>query len=176
MGIPLSGCFKGGEAFGPGQIEDYVLEQRDVFGGLMVSDAVFIFLHEHIFDPVQAVLNAPVLANQTGGLLGRLHLAAQNVVVGLLIRLSFLEALAFTIAPAPEYHKADNAFVVVLPVLPGGKQLAVTVFQSAPVFLTALVLAEGLLSAGLLLEAGQEVDLIGFHLQAVVIARINDGF
>jgi hypothetical protein len=38
------------------------------------------------------------------------------------------------------------------------------------------VLAEGLLSAGLLLEAGQEVDLIGFHLQAVVIARINDGF
>ncbi len=176
MGIAFSSCFKRAKAFGPGQIEDYVLEQRDIFGGLMVSDTVFVFLHEHILHPMQAVLNAPVIANQTGGLLGRLHRAAQDVVVGLLIRLGFLMALAFTVAPAPEYHKADNAFVVLVPVLWGGKELAVAVFQAAPVLLPALVLTKGLLSAGLCLEPGQEVDLVGFHLQAVVIARINDGF
>jgi len=140
----------------------------------MVSDAVLIFLHEHIFHPMQAVLNAPVTANQMGGLLGRLHLAAQNVVVGLLIRLSFLEALAFAIAPAPEHYKTDNAFVVVLPVLRGSKELAVAVFQPAPVLLAALVLTAGLVRVGFLLEAGQEFDLIGFHLQTIVIARIND--
>jgi hypothetical protein len=48
------------------------------------------------------------------------------------------------------------------------------VFQAAPIFLAALVLAEGLLRAGLFLEAGQEFDLIGLHLQAVVMARFND--
>ncbi len=142
----------------------------------MVSDAVFVFLHVDVFDPMQAVLNAPVVANQTGGLLGTTHRAAQDVVVGLLIGLSFLVALVFAIAPAPKHDKADNAFVVLLPVLRGGKELAMTVFQTAPVLLAALVLTQGLLSAGLLLEAGQEFDLVGFHLQAVVIARINDSF
>ena len=176
MSISFSSCFKRGKAFGPGQIQANVLKERDVFGGLMVSDAVFVFLHEHIFDPMQAVLNAPVIANQTGDLLGRLHWAAQDVVVGLLIRLSFLEALAFAIAPAPQHYKADNAFVVLLPVLRSGKELAMAVFQAAPVLLAVVLLAEGLSRAGLCLEAGQEFDLISLHLQAVVITRINDSF
>jgi len=140
----------------------------------MVSDAVFVFLHEHVFHPMQAVLNAPVIANQINGLLSTSHRAAQDVVVGLLIRLGFLVALVFAVAPAPEHDKADNAFVVLLPVLRSGKELAMAVFQAAPIFLAALVLAEGLLRAGLFLEAGQEVDLIGLHLQAVVMARFND--
>jgi hypothetical protein len=96
--------------------------------------------------------------------------------VGLLIRLGFLEAFAFAVTPAPEYYKTGNAFIVLVPILRGDKELAMTVFQPAPVLLATLVLTQGLLSAGLCLEAGQEFDLIGFHLQAVVIARINDGF
>ncbi len=75
MGIAFNSCFKGSKACGPGQIEDYVLNERDVFGGLMVSNAVFVLFHEHVFDPVQTVLNEPVIANQTGGLPGRLHRA-----------------------------------------------------------------------------------------------------
>ena len=107
MTIGLSSQFNGSKAFGLGQIEDYVLEQRDIFGGLMVSNAVLIFLHEHIFHPMQAVLNEPVVADKLGHLLGRGHRAAQDVVVGLLIRLGFLVALVFAVAPAPEHYKAD---------------------------------------------------------------------
>ncbi len=48
--------------------------------------------------------------------------------MGLLIGLSFLEAFAFAVTPAPEYYKTGNAFVVLVPVLRGDKELAMTVF------------------------------------------------
>lgn len=140
----------------------------------MVSDAIVVFLDEHIFHPMQAVLNEPVITNQTGRLMCT-HQATQDVVVGLLIGLGFLVALVFTVAPAPEHHKADQPGKALLPVLWGGKQLTMAVFQAAPVLLWALVLTQGLLNTGLLLEQGREFDLIGFHLQAVVITRFNDG-
>jgi hypothetical protein len=37
----------------------------------------------------------------------------------------------------------------------------------------ALVLAEGLFTGGRLLKVGKEVALVFFHLQAVVIARVD---
>ncbi len=147
-------CFERSKAFGAGQIEDYVLKQRDVFGGLMVSNAVCIFIHQYVFHPMQAVLDEPVVANELGGLLGRGHRATQDVVVGLFIRLGLVMALVFAVAPAPEHDKADNAGVVLLPVLGSGKELAVTVLNAAPVLLLALVLVKRLLGVGLLLEQG----------------------
>lgn len=115
-----------------------------------------------------------MVADELGHLPGRVDLAAQDVVVGLLVRLGFLVALVFAVAPAPEHHKADQPGKVLLPVLPGGKEFAVAVFQAAPVLLAGLVLTKWLLRTGLMLEQGQEFGLIVFDLQAVVIARFND--
>lgn len=100
---------------------------------------------------MQAVLNEPVTADQARSLMCTHH-PTQDVVVGLLIGLGFLVALVFAVAPAPQHYKASNGWKVLLPVLWGGKELAMAVFQAAPVLFGVVLVTEGLLAAGLLLE------------------------
>lgn len=176
MGIALSGIFEGRKAFGFDYIEHHVLEQRDVFSRLLLSDAVVVFVHEHIFDIVETVLNAPVIANQGGRLLSRLHAATQDVVVGLFIRAGFVSRLVLAIAPTPEHDKANNARIVLLPLLGSRIESGVAVLEATPVLLLALVLAQRLFTNSRLFKAAKEVTLISFYLQAVVITRFDKNF
>ncbi len=95
--------------------------------------------------------------------------------MGFLIVVGFSSRLVLTVPPTPEHDKADNARVVLLPLLGSPIELGVAVLEATPVLLLALVLAQGLFPLGRLLKAAKEGALVFLHLQAVVVARLDKG-